>query len=243
MGTAQPSAQQLVQRQEILQLLQQLAASRTTLYCNTNEEDRFVAFQLQHVTDSALTLLPLGDYDLHQRLSANANLQLWTRYNNVRITFSVERMGRLDAPTQFVSLPASVSLCQQRSNSRVIPSYAEPLLCRFYDHEYNPISAQVIDISEGGLGMVESDFANELHWQKGQQFSDCQLELGKYGQLIVSLNLCYVEKRLSDRGMQQLHAGARFISPGPEVRHYITKYRQEIELSRQRHMWRQQLPV
>lgn len=241
MENAQQSEQQLLQRQEILQMLQQLAASRTALYCNINEEDRFLAFQLQHVTDIALTLLPLGDYGLHQRLSANANLQLWTRYNNVRITFSVERMGRLDAPTQFVSLPATITLCQQRSSSRVIPYYAEPLLCRFYDHEENPISAQVVDLSEGGLGMIENDFANELNWHKGQQFSGCLLELGKYGQLIVTLSLCHVERRFNQRGMQQLHAGARFINPEPEVRRNITLYRQEIELSRQRHMWRQHL--
>jgi c-di-GMP-binding flagellar brake protein YcgR len=235
------SSQQIVQRQEIENILQQLLLSQETLYCNSNEEDRLVGFRIQQLNDGYITLLPIGDYTLHQRLSSAPDLQLWSRHNQIRISFCVERMGRLNSPTQFVSLPASITLWQQRNTTRTTPSYAEPLICRFVDHNGIPVSAQITDISEGGVGLIETDYANELQWGKGQHFMDCSLELGKFGQLNVDLSLCYVERRLSERGVQQIHAGAQFVHPTPQIRHSIAQYRNQIELSRQRHLWRHQL--
>ena len=243
MFTAPPdNSQQITQALEVQKILQQLVASRGIIYSNSGAHGHPISFRLQHVNapEGLISLLPLGDYEAHQRLLQTHEIQLWSRHNNISIAFNVERLGSLNSLSQLVSMPTSITRYQQRYTPRLIPPYAEPLICSFIDHNNTPVSAQVQDIGEGGIGFVEFDSTNELQWESGQQFTNCRLGLGSFGEISVDLKLCHVEEQRNARGMRQIHAGARFIDPSTEVRQSIAQYRQHVELSRQRQMWRQQ---
>lgn len=237
--------QQITQTMEIQQILQELLRSREVIHSSSGSHSHLISFRIQHVNiqEGLLSLMPLGDYESHQRLLQTHEMQLWTRHNNIRIAFNVERIGSLNSLSQLVSLPASITRYQQRYTPRLIPLYAEPLICNFIDHNNTPVSAQVQDICEGGIGFTECDSANELQWESGQLFTHCRLGLGSFGEAYVDLKLCHLTEQLNDRGMRQIHAGARFIDPSPGARQSIAQYRQHVELSRQRQMWRHHQPL
>ncbi len=243
MDTATPeNFQKIEQRQEIHGILQELLQLRESVYGYSVEDGHALSFRIQHVNvnDGLLSLLPLGNFEAHQRLLLAHELQLWSRHKNIRIAFTVERLGKLNNQSQLVSMPSVINRYQQRYSARIAPSYAEPLICRFVDHNNIPVSAQVVDICEGGIGIIESDGTNELKWDNGQYFNSCYLGLGNFGEVHVGLRLCHVERRLNAQGLLQVHAGARFVDPSPQLRQQISQYRQQIELTRQRHLWRQQ---
>lgn len=236
------NSQQITRALEIQKILQELVLSRGIIYSNSGVPGHPISFRIQHLNtqEGLISLLPVGDYEAHQRLLQTQELPLWARHNNIRIAFTVERLGSLNSLSQLVSMPTSITRYQQRYTPRLIPPYAEPLICNFVDHNNTPISAQVQDIGEGGIGFMECDAANELQWESGQLFTNCRLGLGSFGEVSVDLKLCHIKAQLNASGIRQIYAGARFVKPEPEVRQSIAQYRQHIELSRQRQMWRQQ---
>lgn len=238
---ARNSYQQIHHQEEIFRIIQEVEQLKEPVYGYRNHDAHLFSFRIQQVniSEQHLTLLPLGDIEAHQHfLLSNEGQLLWSRHGGMRISFSLEHMGKFNNYLPRVRVPSSITRYQQRGGSRITPPYGEPLICRFVDHNDIPISAQVVNICDGGIGIVEIDGFNELQWQTGQHFSNCHIELSHFGDVSAELRLCHIKNQQSPQGIRQIQAGASFVDPHPRLRNKIEQYRQHIELSRQRYLWR-----
>lgn len=236
------SYQQLHQKSEIQQIIQDLERLREPVYGYRDKDPAHLfSFRIQQVniSEQHLALLPLGNVEKHQHfLFSNEGRPLWSQHGGMRISFITEPMGKLHDYPQRIRVPISITRHQQRNGSRIIPPYGEPLMCRFVDHNDIPISARVVNICKDGICIVENDSFNELQWHTGQRFSNCLIELDNFGEISAELRLCHIQSQSGSHGIRQIQAGACFVAPQPRLRHTIEQYRQHVELSRQRYLWR-----
>lgn len=225
-------------RHEINRVLRDLSRSGAlaTLYFNAGND--FVLSSIVKVdSDRDIAFLDYGADPLaNERLVKADKITLIAHHNKVRVQFTVDRIAitELDGiPSFAIAFPQSMIRVQRREFYRLSTPVAKPLLCRFHVDD-QCIEARVIDISLGGIGLLEPESVDTFELEPGQVIDKCEIELPEEGVVETAMEVRNAFEYTTRTGVLQRRVGCRFLNITPPMNAQIQRYIHRIELERRR---------
>lgn len=225
-------------RLEINRVLRDLArrSELTTIYFG-NTRDFVLTSVIGADSENDRVYLDYGaDEDANRRLLSADRLQFIANHNRVRVQFSSDRIEIAeyeDGPAFVIPFPDSMVRIQRREFYRLSTPIGAPLACRFV-LDGQEIQATVVDISLGGIGLLEPGQAIELKVNPGDIIEDCTIDLPEEGLIETAIEVRNSFEVVNRAGHEQHRVGCRFLSLNPRMNAQIQRYIHKVELERRR---------
>lgn len=143
------------------------------------------------IEERNLIVLDYGpDEMLNQRALEFGQLVCVTKHDRIDTRFTVTNLQRAkyqDRQVLAAPLPETVYRLQRREYFRVHTPVANPLKCKVPVKGGSPLVLDVVDISVGGLGLV--DYSLELEMEAHEVIKGCTIDLPHFGELRVDLQI------------------------------------------------------
>lgn len=224
-------------RNEILRVLRDLAKGGQLITAYFNEEREFLLTTILQVDPQAGHLvLDFGpDAAISQHLLDSGEAHFITHHNQVRVYFRGEGIvkGIFEGePVFVVPMPDSIVRVQRREYYRLNTPMGEPLFCHFRSADGEPVRARVLDISVGGVGLVEPEGTTGFTWEPGDSIEDVVIELPEEGAIHTSMEI----RNRFELGTSDHHyrVGCMFGRLQPRQSAAIQRYIHKVELERRR---------
>ncbi len=226
------------ERLEINRVLKDLLrhGEMATLYFNGGRD-----FVLTSLIDSnpetGLIRLDYGaDEAANQRLFKAERVQFVTSHKGVRVQFAISGLRSAHwegAQVLVADFPESIVRIQRREFYRLDAPLASPLRCRFVLHGES-VESTVVDISLGGVGLLEPEAGYEPNLEPGRVIEECTIDLPGEGLIETPVEIHNAFEHTSHSGHLQRRVGCRFLELTPAMNARIQRYIHKVELERRR---------
>lgn len=213
-------------RAEIVQVLRGVARSRELVTLYFDQGQRFFLTSLLAVDpEHDALLLDWGvDEDLNRRALAASHLVCVTAHERVKVQFALDGVTQVEwngRPAFRARLPRVLLKLQRREYYRLVCPLRAPLVCHL-PLEAEPLDAQVVDISVGGVGL--GHLAPNTPLQVGERYPGCSLVLPGEGPLIMTLEVRSLQDMALKNGGLVKRAGCRFVDLPAAQQAMIQRY-------------------
>ncbi len=133
-------------------------------------------------------------------------------------------------PALQVPLPRKMLKLQRRDYYRLTLPRATPLICTIALDDQHKIGVSLVDISLGGVGII--NYPSEVNLHSGQIYENCKIVLPDVGTLIVDLQIknCF-EVTLKNNQVSH-RSGCQFLRLPPSMQNMIQRYINKLERER-----------
>lgn len=215
---------------------------KVTLWISENE---FIVSIILDVLDSGNVIFDLGGDRRVNAKMQNASVIVFTaNMDKVDIKCSIDgvREGKFQGGMAFFAkLPVRVHKLQRREFYRVATPIAKPIFCQLninVKSDKDPevkllkqIPAQVIDISLGGVCLIEPSVAG-VSFKSGEVIENCIILLPEFGQIQFNLMFCHVFETESRTGVVKRRVGCKFLNISQQDQMIVQKYMTKLERDR-----------
>jgi c-di-GMP-binding flagellar brake protein YcgR len=225
-------------RDEIVRILRHMAKSRETLTVSFDAGKESMPSLLLGVdAPQDRVIFDNGpEEEVNRRLLQSAGATLLGRHNLVQVRFEVGKVERISVnggPAFAARLPEWIVRMQRRKFYRLIAPADRPLSCRFTLPDGTPISTVVLDISLGGIGILQPPSVPPERWEPTTIIKEARIELPD-STLLSDLEVRGRAPLPSPGRSPRFRIGCRFVSPSPRMPDRIQSYINRIELERRR---------
>jgi c-di-GMP-binding flagellar brake protein YcgR len=176
------------------------------------------------------------DEAVNRRVLASSGLVFVGRHHQVRVQFTASQATATsfqNGPAFAVPFPDTMLRVQRREFYRLVtPLVARPR-CHFTTDDGSRVSVTVLDISLGGIGIIDPDPAREDLWEPGRIIKNCQVEIPQ-GHIVGDMEVRNRYPVTLPNGEVQMHIGCRFLHLDPRMNVELQRYIQRVELARRR---------
>lgn len=223
---------------EILRVLRDLMKSHELITAYFNGGHDFILSALLEVdADNKRLVLDSGpDERLNQKLLEAERVVFAARRHQVRIQFSTEQVipALYQGHAAFlIALPESIIRVQRREHFRLSTPLAQHLNLSLPGPDGQRLHAHIIDISLGGVGIIEPPQGAELHWEPGTRISDCRIELPEEGVIEAEIEI-RTRYQSVQQGAEVYRLGCRLLQLEPRQTTRLQRYIHRLELERLR---------
>ena len=223
----------LTQRDEIVSLLNKINSKHSllTIVLNTAEECFGSTILEINKEENYLVLDELYPIQGHELIKVGTEISLNAHHAGAFVNFTntIEAIGSNDDAAYYkISIPGEIEYHQRRNTYRVTTSMSEPIPVNLVNEENVLVSAELRDISLGGVCLRLND-SSHVTFKDGDHIPTCLIQVSKDRKILSSLNICHVEK-INETG--SLRIGAEFGSISKfdqrELEHLIATLDREI---------------
>lgn len=177
-------------RGEIMQKLRQLGKKNSLITMHFNNQS-MLSTVVDVLADKNLLVLDYGgNEELNQQLLKYDRAVIKTDYDGITAQFSISniRKARLQGKSSFACpLPESVLWVQRREYYRVRIPLSETVTCELIHEDNNRTEYPVLDISTGGIALMDNN--DEFELEPGAVFHNCKLTLGEHDSAFINLEV------------------------------------------------------
>ncbi len=224
---------------EIVRILRDLVRNTQLVTVYFNEGRDFILTTVLEVDgDKNYVVLDYGPGEaLNQRLLAANRAVLVTRHNQVRVQFSVDQVLKAiyqKEPAFVVPVPNSLIRVQRREFYRLSTPLGQRLNLSMVGADGNLIHAHIVDISIGGVGIIEPPEGQQCGWEEGTLVPTCRIELPEEGVIEADIEIRNRYQTGNKNGEPVYRIGCRLLNLDSRRSASIQRYIQKIELERRR---------
>ena len=230
----------LKKRQAIEQTLGLLARKKCLITAHfADGKNPLLTLILDILKDKNLLILDYGPNEAtNKKILAAKNIKFASNYEGVKANFSAKKLVKAKykgQPVFALPIPEAILWLQRRESYRVKVPRSEHVSCQISLDEGEAVGYSVLDISVGGIGIVDPDFS----FQKGKgdvgsRLENCNLVLPEVGDQLVTLEVrYYVPIDKHDRSAGQ-RVGFAFRDLNFAVEAKVQQYMHMVELQRRR---------
>ncbi|MEO1766468.1 flagellar brake protein [Thiobacter aerophilum] len=221
-------------RGEILQVLRGVAKGRELVTVYFDHGQRFFLSSLLAVEpgQDALFLDWGADEELNRRALGASRLVCVTAHERVKVQFTLDGLDQVQwngRPAFRARLPKLLLKLQRREYYRLVCPLREPLFCHI-PLKSEPLEAQVVDISVGGVGL--GNLAPNTPLLVGERYPGCSLTLPGEGALLTTLEVRSLQDLALRNGGLVKRAGCRFVDLPAAQQAMIQRYIIRIDRER-----------
>lgn len=226
-------------RMEIVRVLGDLARTMQLVTAYFNEGDDFILTSVLRLDDKNDRLvLDYGpDEALNQRLLNARRILFVTRHNQVRVQFNSEAIQRANyqgGPAFVIPLPASLIRIQRREYFRLATPIGRRLNLSMIGPDGSMIHAHIVDISVGGIGIIEPPEGRQCGWDAGTVVPECRIELPEEGVIQADVEIRNRYQVDSQQGEAVYRVGCRLLRLDSRSNAAILRYIHRVELERRK---------
>lgn len=238
-GVADPERFRVDSRLEILRVIGDLARTPQLVTAYFNEGEDFILTSiLQLDGENQRLVLDYGPDDVYnQRLLDARRVLFVTRHNQVRVQFTsttIQKAIYQGAPAFVIPLPASIIRIQRREYFRLAIPIGRRLNLSMIGPDGSTIHAHIIDISVGGIGIIEPPEGRQCGWDSGTVVPDCRIELPEEGVIHADVEIRNRYQKESQHGGPVYHVGCRLLRLDSRSNAAILRYIHRMELERRK---------
>ena len=230
----------LKKRKAITQTLGLLARKKCLITAHfADGKNPLLTLILDILSDKNLLILDYGPNEAtNKKVLAAKNVKFASNYDGVKASFSAKKLVKAKykgQPVFALPIPEALLWLQRRESYRIKVPRSEPVRCQISLDEDEPVNYSVLDISVGGIGVVDPDFNfHEGRGDVGSRLKNCNLVLPEVGEQSVTLEVrYYVAIDKHDRSAGQ-RVGFAFRDLNYAVESKIQQYMHMVELQRRR---------
>lgn len=165
-------------RGEIIQKLRQLGKSKSTMSIHFSGET-ILSIVVDVLSEKNLLVIDYGvNEELNQKLISSEHAIIKTDYQGINAQFTIKniRKALLQGTTSFsCPLPEEILWVQRREFYRVTIPMSQTVTCELIHGDNHRTIYQVLDISAGGIAILDKN--NELELEPGNLFHNSKLVL------------------------------------------------------------------
>lgn len=217
-------------------------AEKVTLWLSESE---FIVSIILDVLESGEIIFDLGgDRKVNAKMQNSSFIVFTASIDKVDIKCVIEgvREGKFQGGMAFFAkFPKRVHKLQRREFYRVATPVAKPIFCQLnieIKSEKEPnvkmvkqIPAQVIDISLGGVCIIEPSVAG-VGFKSGEIIDNCSILLPEFGQIQFNLMFCHIFETESRTGVVKRRVGCKFLNISQQDQMTVQKYMTKLERDR-----------
>ena len=230
----------LKKRKAITQTLGLLARKKCLITAHfADGKNPLLTLILDVLGEKNLLILDYGPNEAtNKKILAAKNIKFASNYDGVKASFSAKKLVKAKyqgQPVFALPIPEALLWLQRRESYRVKVPRSEPVSCRISLDEGEAAVYSVLDISVGGIGILDPDFNfREGRGDVGVWLKNCDLVLPEVGEQSVTLDVrYYVPMNKNDRSAGQ-RVGFAFRELNYAVESKIQQYMHMVELQRRR---------
>lgn len=171
----------------------------------------------------------------NQRLLESESALFVGNHRGVRVQFrgaGLQRVELSDGPAFALPLPQCLVRVQRREFYRLDIPVAHPIRCRFHRDDGTPVEVEVLDLSLGGIGVLETDEIQD--WEPGTVVRACRLDLPDHGTVETNIEVRNQMEVERGNGRHIYRAGCRFLQLDAATSARIQRYIHQVEVDRRR---------
>lgn len=224
---------------EVLRILQDLIRGHQLVTAYFNDGREFILTAILHVDpeQNHLVLDYGADEQMNRRLLAHQRALFVTRHNQVRVQFGTEQIVRAtyqSLPALVVPIPESLFRIQRREYFRLNAPMGHHLNLSFVAPEGSEINAHIVDISVGGIGIIEPGEDEDCNWGAGTLIANCHIELPEEGTIEADIEIRNRYQTGEQAGLPVYRIGCRLLRLDSRQTAAIQRYIHRVELERRR---------
>jgi len=170
---------------------------------------------------------------LNRKLLGASKIIFITSQDKVRVQFTasdVEKITYEGRPAFRISLPDSLIKLQRREYFRLTTPISKPLACTFPLESGDNASLTIVDISIGGVGVMNPP--KGFQFEIGKTYQGCYFVLPDLGTIVTTLQIRNAFEITMKNGTRAMRAGCMFINLPGTMQSMIQRY--IIKLERER---------
>lgn len=226
-------------RREILRVLGDLARNLQLVTAYFNEGDDFILTSVLRLDedDNRLVLDYGPDETLNQRLLTARRVLFVTRHNQVRVQFSSESIQKAiyqGAAAFVIPLPTTIIRIQRREYYRLAVPIGRHLNLHLATADGDTITAHIVDISVGGIGIIEPPAGRQHGWDSGTVLPNCRIDLPEEGVIQTDIEIRNRYQVNSQHGEPVFRIGCRLLNLDSRSNTTILRYIHRMEVERRK---------
>jgi len=178
-----------------------------------------------------------ADEEDNQRLLADERRIVAYSHNRVRAQFPALELSKVEwegHPAFAAPIPDALIRVQRRGFYRVDTPIAAPLFCRFATADGHTAEATIVDISLGGIGMLEPRDLPAGLLAVGEVIPTCRIDLPGYGTIETGFEIRNCKSQPTGTGELSRRLGCQFTNLDGRMGNRLQRYIQKLELERRR---------
>jgi c-di-GMP-binding flagellar brake protein YcgR len=222
---------------EVGRVFRDMAKAGELITAYTTSKEFFLTRILGVDTEHRLFLDYGTDERVNQRALESPQMLFVGRHYQVRVQFNTRPLNRVtlkDGPAFAVPFPDSLLRIQRREFYRLTTPIASRPICRITLPEGAHLAAAIVDISLGGIGIIETDKEHEGLWQPGTVIPGVVVQLSDEIRIQSDIEIRNLYPVTLANGQQQLHVGCKFLQLEPRMNADIQRYIHRVDLERRR---------
>lgn len=223
----------LTQADEIASLLKKIYSHHSLLTVSLDSSEACYGSTIIEINNDEhyIVVDELYPTDGHNLIKVDTKISVSAHHAGAFVNFSgtIEAIGsNEDAAYYKIGIPKEVEFHQRRNTYRVATSISDPIVVNLLNEEDVLISAELRDISLGGVCLRMKDLPH-IQIRDGEHIPTCLIKISDDRKILSSINICHVE-RIKETG--SLRIGAEFASISNfdqrELEHLIATLDREI---------------
>lgn len=220
---------------EVAYILRAIMQKGERITAHFNHGDDLILTTIIDVSlEADRVILDYGASEAHNRKLLEAHKIIFiTSQDKVRVQFTsshVEKVIYEGRPAFKISLPDSLIKLQRREYFRLTTPISKPLACTFPLEDGNNASLTIVDISIGGIGVVNPP--KGFQFEIGKTYQGCFFVLPDIGTIVTTLQIRNAFEITMKNGTHAMRAGCMFVSLPGTMQSMIQRY--IIKLERER---------
>jgi c-di-GMP-binding flagellar brake protein YcgR len=223
-------------RPEIARVFRDMSKAGELVTAYLADREFFLTTILGIDAENARIFLDYGaDERLNERALQAAQLLFVGRHYQVRVQFTaaVSKVNLKDGPALAASFPDSILRIQRREFYRLTTPLAARPLCRISLPNGATLEAIIVDISLGGIGIIETE-GDEPLWEPGHIIKDVRIELPDDTRIQSDIEIRNRYLLPQAQGQVQYHIGCKFLHLESRMNADIQRYIHRVDLERRR---------
>ncbi|MCC5812345.1 MAG: flagellar brake protein [Ectothiorhodospiraceae bacterium] len=226
----------LTGRPQVIAVMRSLQRKPEIVTAHFDAGKRFLVTAVLGVdADNDRLILDYGpDREMNARALLADRFVCVAKQSNISVKFPC---GRLTAgeheggPAFFTSIPEQVYRLQRREYFRVPAPVGNPLYCTLADpdDESRTYRMRVMDLSLGGLGLIDPDMNLPLQLRQG--FPSCRLQLPGGGEMEVALEVRNISRYLLRDGRPGRRIGMAFGQLSQSQSNQVQRYLHQLQIA------------
>ena len=221
-------------RSDIVAVLRQLARRPELVTAHFNQgKESFVTAVLAVDLESGTVDLDQGpDPAINRRALASDGLVCSTKDNNVSINFRVGALAaiqREDGPAFRAALPDGLYRLQRREFFRVPMPVSNPVICRIRSDDGEAQEFRAMDLSLGGLGIVDARM--QLQLRIGDTLPASELLIPEQEPVAAVMEVRNISRHLFRDGSVGRRIGLAFQGLQPQDETLLQRYLQRLQIA------------
>jgi len=225
-------------RAEIARVFRDMAKAGELITAYFGNGQFFLTTLLGVDAESERIFLDYGiDEQLNQRALQADEFKFVGRHYQVRVQFTTAALHKIqlkDGPALTTPFPASILRIQRREFYRLTTPLSARPICRVTLKDGTVLEAAIVDISLGGIGIIETSSHDEGLLAPGHILKNTQIELPDQARIQSDIEIRNRYTVPLSNGQLQYHLGCKFLHLEPRMNADIQRYIHRVDLERRR---------